>query len=109
MSQFRKDESLHPTEGARFLYERESVSADQRQAAYRAAIYTPEKRFEYSAAMDLDGSVEVSVRGESAGEELEVKLQAIGRILARAAAKRLAGDMPPWPHRVLRWRGPGRG
>lgn len=109
MSQSHSSEPLHPTEGARFLLEHESTSPDAQNATYRAAIYTPDQRFEYGAEMRLDGSVELTPRGPRAEPELQAKLETIARLIARSAEKRLADDMPPWPHRVLRWRGPGRG
>jgi hypothetical protein len=108
MSQSRSDQSLHPSAGARFLFERESAAADGQRAGYRAVIFTPEERFEYSADMLLDGSVELRARGPAAGEELEGKLAIMARLMARDAARKRADDLPPWPHRVLRWRGPNR-
>lgn len=106
MSRFRNDEALHPVEGARFLFELES--SDQQRAQYRAAIYTPDRRFDYRADMGLDGSWELVVQGERADDELEDKLDIIARLIARGAAKRVSDEMPPWPQRILRWRGPGR-
>ena len=103
------DPSLHPSEGARFLFERESESSDRQRAVYRAAVYTPEQRFDYSAEMLLDGSFTLSASGDAAGDALENKLSVIAKLIARDAAKKRADNMPPWPHRVLRWRGPGRG
>jgi hypothetical protein len=106
MSRFRDDGALHPSEGARFLFELES--SDQQSARYRAAIYTPERRFEYGAVLGMDGSWELTARGERPDDELEDKLDIIARLIARGAAKRVSDQLPPWPQRVLRWRGPGR-
>jgi hypothetical protein len=33
----------------------------------------------------------------------------LAKLTARAADKKRGDGMPPWPNRVLRWRGPGRG
>jgi hypothetical protein len=33
----------------------------------------------------------------------------VAKLTARAAGKKREDGMPPWPARVLRWRGPGRG
>ena len=100
---------LHPTAGARFLFERESESEDQQSSRYRATIYTPEGCFEYEAELHLGGDFRVSPRAEPATEELESKLATIAKLIARSARTKLADELPPWPHRVLRWRGPGRG
>lgn len=90
------------------MFERESATADGQQAVYRAAIFTPEERFDYRATMAFDGSVELEARAVSAGAELEGKLATMARLMARDAAKKRADDLPPWPQRVLRWRGPKR-
>lgn len=108
MSQFRDEATLHPSEGARFLFERASVSPDSRVAAYRVAVFTPDRRFDYRADMQLDGSFELSEAGAPAPADLAKKLSAISKLIARAAKKKLANELPPWPSRVLRWRGPGR-
>lgn len=55
------------------------------------------------------GEVEMQVAGAAAPPELEEKLLAHARQAARAAERKAAEELPPWPHRVLRWRGPGRG
>lgn len=113
------DAGLHPQEGARFLFERASQSDDRGEAVYRAAIATPEQRFDYRITMRIDGSCERAAAdtgaGEGAGggarapEDLEAKLDTIARLIARGAAGKQRDELPPWPHRVLRWRGPGRG
>lgn len=101
--------TLHPSEGARFLFERDSQSDDLSQAHYRAAIYTPGERFEYSVHMRIDGSFESAVQGTPAPAELASKLDTIAKLIARSARKQHDDALPPWPHRVMRWRGPGRG
>lgn len=96
--------SLHPTEGARFLLERERDDASR--ATYRAAIYTPDTAFTSTATLTDDGTVEVPPSGAPA--ELHDMLVMQARLVARGAAKRRADGLPAWPARVLRWRGPGR-
>ena len=100
---------LHPSEGARFLLERVSESESHDRAVYRAAIFTPDQCFEYAADLAVDGSCQVAAHGSPAGDELENKLVRIARLVARSAHKRQDDQLPPWPHRILRWRGPGRG
>jgi hypothetical protein len=107
-SQSGSEQALHPSAGARFLFERESEAADGQHAGYRAVIFTPEERFEYNADMRVDGGVELRARGPAASAELEAKLATMARLMARDAARKRADDLPPWPHRVLRWRGPNR-
>jgi hypothetical protein len=100
-------ESLHPQEGVRFLLE--LVSVEGTTARYRAAIYTPDAVFEYLAVLEQGGEAALTAAGPPAPAELEPKLLAHARQAARAAARKAAEELPPWPHRVLRWRGPGRG
>ena len=128
-------DSLHPTEGARFLFElvdasgsdaAEGVGGDAADDAsgdadsgdadsggdavsYRAAIFTPDERIDYDCAMAIDGSYELRARGESANAELTKKLDTLAKLIARGASRKQRDGLPPWPHRVLRWRGPGRG
>ena len=49
------------------------------------------------------------VRPTGAAPELDAMLAMQARLIARGAAKRREDGLPPWPARVLRWRGPGRG
>lgn len=100
---------LHPEEGARFLLERRSIEEAGRAARYRAAVFTPDQAFEYDALLRAGGEVELVAAGPPAPGELEQKLLAHARQAARAAERKMAEQLPPWPHRVLRWRGPGRG
>ncbi|HLU66827.1 MAG TPA: hypothetical protein VKZ63_11150 [Kofleriaceae bacterium] len=103
--------TLHPEEGARFLLERIAVEQGGGAARYRGAVYTPDAAFEYEIAMRAGGEVSAAVRpgGPAAPAELEDKLLAHARTAARAAERKRRDGLPPWPHRVLRWRGPGRG
>ena len=93
----------------RLLLERRAVAPDGAGATYRAAIYTPDACFDYQAQLGLDGTAELQPAPGGAPAELEQKLVAHARQTARAAGRRVADQLPPWPHRVLRWRGPGRG
>ncbi|GAB4524894.1 MAG: hypothetical protein Tsb0020_42960 [Haliangiales bacterium] len=109
MSATSRDQALHPSEGARFLFERASLAPDQSQAVYQAAIFTPDERFAYRVEMAIDGSFEAALCGPEAPAELAQKLATIAKLIARAAAGKQRDKLPPWPQRVLRWRGPGRG
>jgi hypothetical protein len=98
-------DALTPTEGARFLLDREAETGAT--ATYRAVIFTPTATFEGRATLADDGTVAVAIEG-AAAEHVEY-LEMLAKLTARAAAKKRADGMPPWPARVLRWRGPGRG
>jgi hypothetical protein len=98
---------LAPEVGARFLLE--LVGDDGDRARYRAAVITPEARFDYDAVLVEDGVATLAVRGDAAPAELEAALQTVAKLTARSAPKKREDGLPPWPHRVLRWRGPGRG
>ena len=91
------------------MFERQSHASERERAKYRAAIYTPDECFEYRADMTLDGDCKIEASETAATDELESKLARIARLIARSARKKLADELPPWPHRILRWRGPGRG
>lgn len=97
-------DDLTPTEGARFLLERASEAVDR--AEYRATIYTPSETFAGTAMLVDDGTATVTI---AAPAELVEMVTMLAKLTARAAAKKRADGMPPWPARVLRWRGPGRG
>ena len=99
------NDSLTPTEGARFLLERDQDHGAS--ARYRTAIYTPTETYEGFATLREDGTVEIESPG--APEELFSTLQMLAKLTARSAAKKREDGLPPWPARVLRWRGPGRG
>jgi hypothetical protein len=101
--------SLHPAEGARFLLERRSIEAGGEAARYRAAVFTPDACFEYDAILRAGGVAELSAVAAPAPRELEGRLAAHARHAARAADRRRADGLPPWPHRLLRWRGASRG
>jgi hypothetical protein len=93
-----------PRTGARFLLERRAVSDDGERATYCAVIYTRQRRFEHSARIALDGGVEITDGESTGGAELQRRLTAIARQLARAARQRAEAGLPAWPERILRWR-----
>jgi hypothetical protein len=96
---------MRPTEGARFLLERQSEAGER--AVYRAVIYTPDAEYAATATLADDGTFELPPTGAPADLHDMLAMQA--RLLARGAAKRREDGLPTWPARVLRWRGPGRG
>jgi hypothetical protein len=96
---------LRPTEGARFLLERTSDAGSR--AEYRVVIYTPDSTYEGRAVLVDDGTATVDAEG--APEELFATLVMLAKLTARSATKKREDGLPPWPQRVLRWRGPGRG
>ncbi|MEO6773692.1 MAG: hypothetical protein ABI467_11840 [Kofleriaceae bacterium] len=98
-------DSLTPTEGARFLLERLAEHAVA--AEYRATIFTPSATHAGSAQLGDDGSAIVTIAGAPA--ELVEVMHMLAKLTARSAAKKREAGLPPWPARVLRWRGPGRG
>jgi hypothetical protein len=93
---------LHPTDGARYLLEREDVGGHGSSARYRAAIYTRDAAFITTATLGDDGSVELAPSG--APDELHARLATIAKLVARDAAKLRSDGMPAWPQRILRWR-----
>jgi hypothetical protein len=94
----------HPSQGARLLLERRQVAADGSSATYRAAIITADQRFEYEAVLRLDGSADLTPIATPAPDQWQARLLAHARQAARAAERRRGDQLPPWPHRVLRWR-----
>lgn len=93
---------LHPTEGIRLLLELESGGAER--AVYAASIYTPDAAFAYRATLATDGSAELEATGAPATGDHEKRLRNLATSTARAAARKIADGLPPWPPRVLRWR-----
>lgn len=103
--------NLRPSAGARFLLERASKTGDQSavddtRATYHAAIYTPDAEFTATATLADDGTFSMTPSGAPA--ELHEMLEMHARLLARGAAKRREDNLPVWPLRLMRWRGPGR-
>lgn len=95
---------LHPTEGIRLLLVREAVEDGGARARYRAEIYTPEQCFAYLATLSRGGKAELEQSGAPASNEHHKKLVNLSRSLARAAERKAADGLEPWPSRVLRWR-----
>ena len=95
---------LQPGQGARFLFERRSIAPDRSTATYSAAVLMPDQRFEYEAILRLDGTAELTPLGPPAPSEWQDRLLAHARQAARAADRRRTEGLPPWPHRLLRWR-----
>lgn len=93
---------LHPTDGARYLLERDAAHVAGSTARYRVAIYTPDAAFTADAVLGEDGSVDVGDTGAPA--ELQTRLVTMARLVARDAAKLQGEGMPAWPARILRWR-----
>lgn len=95
---------LTPREGARYLFE---LQRDEgARARYRVAVYTPSAVHEGTVTLGDDASVALEL---AAPDEVVAAAQMFGKLIARAAAKKREDGLPPWPPRVLRWRGPGRG
>ena len=92
---------LHPSDGARYLLERDGA-ADGASARYRAAIYTPDAEFAATALLDDTGGADLGPTG--APDELHARLLHLCRLVARDAARLRADGLPPWPQRILRWR-----
>ncbi len=108
------DDSLRPTAGARFLLERGEVAEDRRSARYVAKILTPEAVFAFDAELVAGEEPVLRARGETgaagaAGQALVDGLTMLARLTARSVDKKLADGLQPWPDRILRWLGPGRG
>jgi hypothetical protein len=118
--------NLRPTEGARFVLEREPeatpvrtsdvsidpepsdpssdapIEAAPTRASYRASIYTPDADFVTTATLAEDGSVIVGVTG--APGDLDERLKNIAKVVARDAPKRRDDGLVVWPARIMRWR-----
>jgi len=74
---------------------------------YRATIFTPDATHAGTAQLREDGSADVVIAAAPA--ELVEVMQMLAKLTARGAAKKREDGFPPWPARVMRWRGPGRG
>ena len=102
---------LHPTEGIRLLLERERVEEDGGRAIYRATIYTPTSSFCFDALLQRGAGAELNPRDPDAVVDPihQKRLNNLLGSIARAAERKHTDGLPPWPERVMRWRGPGRG
>jgi hypothetical protein len=92
---------LHPTDGARYLLERDGDGSGER-VHYRAQIFAPDAVYAAAATLCEDGTIELAATGAPA--ELHARLVAMIKLVARDAARLRADGMPAWPQRVLRWR-----
>lgn len=101
-------ERLRPSEGARFLLQLDRIEDEGRRARYQAWVLTPAASHRYEALLGDDASIELAAAAAAAPDELAKMLSNIALLTARAAAGKRADGLAPWPHRVLRWRGPGR-
>ncbi len=73
-------------------------------------IYTPDASFSYSAELEKGGAAALSLSGKNAADaDTEKRLLNFAKSMARAAERKEADGLAPWPERILRWRGPGRG
>jgi hypothetical protein len=97
-------DDLTPTAGARYLFER--ASEDETGARYTVAVYTPGATFAGTASLGYDGSVAIELE---APVEVTAAAEMFAKLTARVAQKQRDDGLLPWPARVLRWRGPGRG
>jgi hypothetical protein len=124
-----RSRNLRPTEGARFLLERqvdstpiptsdvaidvtdppvgsteasESVAPTTR-ATYRASIYTPDAEFSTTATLAEDGTVQLAAATGAPGD-LDKRLENIAKLVARDAPKRRDDGLAVWPARIMRWR-----
>lgn len=102
-------ESLNPTEGIRLLLERQDVDEDAHRARYQAKIFTVTSCYAYSVDLTMEGKAVLTATEEAASKDDEDALLKLAKSTARAAKRKLGDKLAPWPPRVLRWRGPGRG
>ena len=85
----------------------ERIAEREGGAEYRATIFTPDATHAGTAELGEDGTATVLIA--TAPAELVEVMQMLAKLTARSAAKKREDGFPPWPARVLRWRGPGRG
>jgi hypothetical protein len=103
-------DDLRPSAGARFLLERTTADRVGPAASYRGTIYTPASEHAYALELSDRGEATLAPAGDGGAEAaLEERLLDLARSTARAAARRRIEGLEPWPERILRWRGPGRG
>lgn len=104
---------LHPSEGIRMLLERVSIEKDASRAGYSGKIYTPLDVYFFEVVLSMDGSATIGECLESSSEDpieegYQKSLLKLCKSIARASKRKLQEQLPPWPPRILRWRGPGR-
>ncbi len=92
------------------LLQRVSIGEEAANAEYTGQIFTPSEVFNFEVKLALDGSAELlALPSDSPDEEHEKSLLKLSKSIARAAKRKLEDRLPPWPPKILRWRGPGRG
>lgn len=96
---------LRPAAGARLLLALEA--SDAAGARYQAWVLTADGERGFTAQLGLDGAMALTGDGAEAAELDDLRM--LARLTARGASKRVDDGLAPWPPRVLRWRGPGRG
>jgi hypothetical protein len=101
--------SLAPDKGARFLLERAAVTQEGHAAHYRASIHAPDRVYAYDVTFALGEAPQLIARGKPPEPAMEAQLLGIAKQVAKAAARNREAGLEPWPRRVLRWKGPGRG
>lgn len=93
-------DDLHPTAGVRVRLELQE--SDDAGAGYRAAVFTPDTRFDYRLRVALpDGAVTFVETPGEAGQNFVELVQLMLRTLVRDA---LGSKPMTWPRRLLRWR-----
>lgn len=104
-----RSRDLRPTEGARFLLERQAgisptpATPPDTHASYRASIYTPDGEYSTTATLAEDGSVQLTSATGAPGD-LDDRLRNIAKLVARDAPRRRDDGLAVWPTRILRWR-----
>lgn len=74
-------------------------------ARYSGAVYTTTTCFRYSVELTIDGSAALQPLEAAAAPSDEEALSKIATSTARAAKRKREERLPPWPNRILRWRG----
>ncbi|MBK9072256.1 MAG: hypothetical protein IPL79_14845 [Myxococcales bacterium] len=110
---------LRPQAGARFVLLRGASDADR--ADYAAAIISPDAAWHFRVELaagtaqppvitaDTDDVETVRAHASPPASSDVDMLTMVARLTARAAPTRATDGLTPWPPRIVRWRGPGRG
>ena len=114
--------ALHPTDGVRVLLEHDDGAPEDASTSasapvvYRASIFTPRLRADYSVSFDGAGqptlsSIAAPVRAPTAEgsgavpAEVDPRALDVLRAIARTAGRHALSSTPPrWPPRIVRWR-----
>ena len=97
--------SLHPEDGVRLVFERQTVSSED--VVYRVSIYGPgEMRWETDATIVLpDGKVSITPFEVPPPVWAEKMVKPFLRTLAR---KTVRSEPLRWPRKLTRWRAPAK-